>query len=415
MINKLKQYKKVKNQFSSKKDLKNFIKNIKNKQEKINHETYFYFYEKYPINIYYQNIDYMTCKLHVISSELITIKNKLRISYDHRNDIKNSPISIERYNHYYLFDKFYILNLWESFWGQKQVYWIYDKEKNKVWSVVLVNESKKKNNHNIINSLELTGLFFKCYQKYLDNFLDFFEIDKNKNDVLKRLDYCIDLKWIEVFQLLEYIKPIYKKTKNVDWLTWLDKKTLMTDYTSDIKYWRKETFKNFLWSLNDLKIYDKVLDLLQPELIKRKVNWKNPYKDYIDSGFPITRLELKKKSSSFTKIKDHSINFMLENIEWMFFDYLKKYFEINLSLFVWHQVNNLNWKKIFLAKEKKEKSLDRCEKMALANLRSIENISWKKAVYKFLLDNFPEIQKISKLSLLDEFESLDLVWEIFYS
>jgi hypothetical protein len=64
---------------------------------------------------------------------------------------------------------------------------------------------------------------------------------------------------------------------------------------------------------------------------KTKINGENPYKDYLNSNVPITRNELSKKK--FDNLRNNSINWIFDNIESLFFDYLLWFFEIDLSLY----------------------------------------------------------------------------------
>lgn len=412
MLKHIKELKKNLSNFKTKKSKIEYIENIKNKKKKLHYFTYLNFYEKHKIKIIYQNIDYLTIKIE--KNENLYKKLNSLPQYNHQ-EIKQNNINIKNIFHYKMLN-YYIINLWIIFNWQKHIYWIYDSDNNKIWSITYIDENIKKNNHNVINTIELTWLFFKCYKNDLDNIFNFLNIDKKENNIIKRLDYCVDFLWIEVFQLLEYLKSIHKKTdlkksKNVIWLTATDLKQNEVKFNSDLRYWNQETYKNFLWTLNDLKIYDKILDLLQPDLLKRKVKWENPYYKYINSNLPITRIELKKKSASFTKMNNNSYEYLSENIEVLFFDYLLKFFDIDLSILIWDSVS-LNWKKTnFLAKEKKDKSILRCIQMIKANIKTLENITWKEHVIKILDSIYP--WDINTLPYLDQFESYELITDIF--
>lgn len=386
------------------KNIKKYIKNLKdNTEKKYILETYQY-HKKFPTQIIYENIDFFRCKLDDDNQITKQIESKLQRSYTNLNiheiiDFQIATINIP------LFDnKFFIIYAWLTFWNQKKLYDIYDIDKNKVWQIVLKNPKHKNIAKNVICSLELSWLFFKCYNDYFFSFLEYFKIDIHKNNILKRLDYCIDLKGIEIPELLNYIKPVYKKSKSVVWLTQTDKRKLNEIFT-DLKYWKTETFINFFNSYNDLKIYDKILDLVDNHM-KRKVNWKNPYQDYIDSDLPITRIELKKKWEAFANIQDNSIEYILNNIQAMFYDYLKKYFFIDLSLYEWENIS-LNWKKNFLAKQEKQKKILHSYQMAQAYLNNIKEYDGEDNLYKFLFKLYPKIENINSLDLLDEFDVSD--------
>lgn len=405
----IKEAKKKLSKFKSKKEVDEYIENIKDKKLKNQLKTYEYFYKIHKVEFIYQNIDYLTCKIQSINLNILDFQEKLNISYNHKFDIEKNLNSITSLQHIKLFETFYLINLWNIFNWQLDIYWIYDIDKNKIWSIAIANKFKIKKNNNVISKLELTWLFFKCYSNYLNNFLNYLDISRKDNDILKRIDYCLDIKWIEVFQLLEYLKNTYKRTRNVLDLTATDKLAIQNSkgYQSDMKYWLQETYKKILWSSNELKIYDKILDLIQPWLIHRKVKWVNPYQDYINSNLPITRLEMLKNSNWLMKMENHSIDFMFENIQDLFFDYLKRIFDcIDLSILVWENIW-LNWKKIFLAKTEKEKDVFRCMQMIKSSFATVNDILWKEASYKLIYDLFPEIENIKPIELLDYWDIQD--------
>lgn len=288
------------------------------------------FCKKYDVKIIYQNIDFINVKILEKNKNLKIIEENIKTVYPYW-DLLDSKIEMKKlYNNLVLFDKFILVFSWFAFSNQKKIYNIYDEDKNKIWQITLKNQIKLKSNNNVIDSLELSWLFFKCYESYFLEFLEYFWISLEKNWILKRLDYCIDIQWLEVFELLEFLKNIHKNTKNVNSITATDKKAILENNV-DFKYWKQEIYKNFFSEHNDLKIYDKILDILE-NYLKRKVNGKNPYQDYLDSDLPIVRIELKKKK--FKNLTDNSIKWVFQNIEALFFDYLKRYFDIDLSLYL---------------------------------------------------------------------------------
>lgn len=361
------------------------------------------FSKKYDINIIYQNIDFIRIKLKEDNYSLKIIKDTLKTIYTYQDILQNNTWFHLWFYNIKLFDKFYMIYSWSIFWNQKLLYDIYDISKNKIWQLTIKNPDIKKQNKNVISSLELSWLFFKCYESYFLNIIDYFKINIQENNIVKRLDYCIDIKWIEVPQILESIQKVYRKAKSVEWLVYTDKKKIQENATI-LEFWRTDTFKNFFNTHNDLKIYDKILDLVD-NYLKRKVDWINPYQDYIDSYLPITRIELKKKWESFTHMTNNSIDFLLDNIEALFFDYLKRYFSIDLSLYIWENIS-LNWQKLFLAKEEKQKKIQHSYIMAQAYLKNIEDICWINEVYNFLLELYPNIKTYEKP--LDEFDIADI-------
>jgi acyl-ACP thioesterase len=63
-----------------------------------------------------------------------------------------------------------------------------------------------------------------------------------------------------------------------------------------------------------------------------------------------------------TDLKDNSLNYFFENLEALFFDYIKRYFDIDLSYFV-ANLKKVDRSKNFLAQDVKYKKLERTLKM----------------------------------------------------
>ncbi len=371
------------------------------------------FLKKYPSKIYYKNIDYLTAEIKTLNNNILSILSTFLIEYDHKRDIEKHDWLITDFKHFKILDKFYLVNLWVVFWWQKQIYWIYDINKNKIWSFIYKRPEILKKNHNVYTWIELTWLFCHFYKDYFDSILEYFWVDRKANKTLKRLDYCLDIKGIELPQLLEYLKPLYQKqrVKNYNWLLNSDKKKLL-EKDSELEFWKTAIYKKFLSNSNTLIVYDKILDVVDNHM-KRKIDWKNPYQAYLDSDFPIVRIELKKLSSSFSKIWDHSIDTMLWRIEADFFDYLKKYFTCDFSLLVDIKWISLNWKKWYLAKEEKQKNILHSFMMAQTYLKNIETYTSRKELFRFLLKLYPDIEKTSSLDLMDEFETYEYIRWLF--
>lgn len=367
------------------------------------------FSKNFDIKIIYSKIDWVTLKITNLNQNLSYIKENIKIihTFDYIFD-KNTDIT-KLHNTKIIFNKFIIVFAWLTFWNQKLLYDIYDFSKNKIWQIVFKNEINIKTNKNVINSLQLSWLFFKCYDEHFLELLNYFWISDTKQDIIKRIDYCIDIKWIEVFEILQYLKQIHKKSKSHYWLTATDKKILLKNKNSDLKYWTQEIYKKFSSEHNTLVIYDKILDILD-NYFKRKVNWINPYQSYLDSDLPILRIEYRK--TKFKNLTDNSISWVFQNIEALFFDYLLRYFDIDLSLYQWVD-KTLNWKKIFLAKEEKSKKFYHSLTMFLAYANNLKEMVWENEFYKIIFKNFPNIESTNSLKLLDEFETHELLAEIF--
>lgn len=416
--------KRVKNIFDEKKVKKN-RKNIL--QNTIN------FSKNHDIKLLDFRIDFLTLKIQKSYSIILNIENNLLKIYD-IDDIKNISDLNLLTNKLILFNKYYVLFTWYAFWEQKKIYSILDIDKNKIWQIILKNDLIQKKNKNVLNYLEFKWLFFKCHSDDLNLFLDYFSINKNQMKIVSRLDYCLDILWIEVHILLQYLKELWKYRKNVNALTATDKRKIYNssdipdkiktklknkkdlskkDYdiiinsNIDIKYWIQTTYTDYKSSHNDFKVYDKILDILD-NYLKRKVNWVNPYQSYIDSELPITRIEVKKKK--FDDLTDSSLFWLQDNIQKLFFDHISRYLNIDLSLYIWTDIS-LNWKKIFLAKEKKQKSLYHSMIMARAYLENIKLLSDEDNLYKFIYESYPELENIKPLDLMSVLDVSDLfIW-----
>jgi hypothetical protein len=385
------------------------------KSKKIVLENTKKFAKKFNVNLVYSKIDFLTLRIEK-NNFIQDLELSVYKSYSYQ-DLYDKDID---FNCLYwikkVLDKFYIIYTGLAFGNQKKVYSVFDFEKNKIWQIVLRNESEIKANKNVVNEIEFKGLFFKCYDDFLDSWLVLLSIEKTKLNIVKRLDFCVDFAWIEVFELLRYIKLLSKKSKVVNALTGLTKKNIL-DYLAKnqsksnisdlekqtwlkIKYWTKETYIKYSSNDNDLKIYDKILDVIDQHKTS-KINWVNPYLDYLNSNVPITRIEYKKKN--FKNLYDNSLNRLFQNIESLFFDYLLRFFNVDFSFYKWVDIT-LNWKKSFLAKEKKQKNLYHSMIMAQAYLRNIDDIAWKEVRQRFLLKIFPDMENLNFLDLITSFE-----------
>lgn len=95
-----------------------------------------------------------------------------------------------------------------------------------------------------------------------------------------------------------------------------------------------------------------------------------------------------------------------------FFDYLLRYFFIDLSVYSWID-KSLNWKKIFLAKEIKSQKLYHSLQMFLSYWEKIKEMLWENDFYKIIYKNWPKLENINFLDLLDDFEQWELLNDLF--
>ncbi len=243
--------------------------------------------------VYYENIDFLTVKLPYWLEILKTL-NWL---------CSNS-------NEYNLDFGFKITFFDWGFWKQLKYYKILDNQNNIVCNIKIKQKTEKKN-RNVYTAIEFDWLFFKSYFHYFDYILSIFDIDRNKNDIVKRIDYCIDFWNIEV---KDFIKS-YKNKQKKEYGVWI---------------WNELTYKNIKLDRHELVLYNKKLDILEKNKHKTKVDWKYPYKQYIKENFPITRLEYRKKSRALRELTNNSINALFKYVKQYSLDYFNKFYDLNI-------------------------------------------------------------------------------------
>jgi len=243
--------------------------------------------------VYYENIDFLTIRL----PDWLDILNTLNWLCENSNE--------------------YLLNFWFKitffdwwFWKQLKYYKIIDSENNIICNIKIKQPTEKKN-RNVYTAIEFDWLFFKAYFDYFDYILWIFDIDRNKNDIVKRIDYCIDWWNLEVKDFMKYYKNKMKK----DYAVWI---------------WNEPTYKNIKLDRHELVLYNKKLDILEKNKHKTKVNWKNIYKHYITQDFSITRLEYRKKSRAIRELTNNSINALFKYSKQYCLDYFNKFYDLDI-------------------------------------------------------------------------------------
>jgi len=347
--------------------------------------------------IFYKNLDWLKIKLVKANlNDFVEVCPHIHNSFDFRTK-KN----INEFSYYPLFDWINIINYWKI-GTSKRRFDLVDDSLNKFGNIIFAIKEYKSN----ISFIELSWLFFKEYFDYFDKLIDLLCIDRTQNWLVKTVDYCIDLCGIEVFDIIEFLKQEKDyKGMFVEWLSATDLKKII-DKKWLIKYWKQITWLTMKGTYNDLKIYDKILDILD-NYMHRKINWVNPHNSYINSDLPITRIELRKKWECFLHIRDNSLNFILDNIEKLFFDYLRYTFNFDFQKVSFLPIESLNWKKIFLAKEVKRKKLFHSILMFKSYWKNIIDLLWQKEFEKFCLQTFPDLQNKDLLQYWDIFELHD--------
>ena len=243
--------------------------------------------------VYYENIDFLTVKL----PEWLEFLHTLNWLCENSHEIILN------------FDfKIIFFDWW--FWKQLKYFKLIDKNNNEICNIKVKQKTQKKN-RNVYHAIEFNWIFFKAYFQYFDYILSVFDIDRNKNDIVKRIDYCIDWWNLEVKDFMKY----YKNKQKKEYWVWI---------------WNELTYKNIKLDRHELVLYNKKLDILEKNKYKIKVNWKFIFKHYITQDFPITRLEYRKKSRAIRELTNNSINALFNYSKQYALDYFNKFYDLDI-------------------------------------------------------------------------------------
>lgn len=257
---------------------------------------------------YYSNIDYLTIKL-VENTDIVKTLHWLT---------ENSPN--------YLIDCGGFKIQYESvlFGGQLTVLRLYDDKGNKLGCIhlknnVLRSDGMQKQNKNVATNVEFTGDFWKLYGEYFPFFCDFFGIDVEKEKNVTRLDYCIDIAWIDVDE-------VYKKYR-APFDVWLWKDGQGFYLGNVLTGWTDKSDRH------EMAIYNKKLDILK----KNKHNietliGEKPYMQYIKETFPITRFEYRATSRSLREASA-SVNYCIQYGRQLACSYASRFYMLDLTVF----------------------------------------------------------------------------------
>lgn len=250
------------------------------------------FLKKNPF-VYYENIDYLTLKLREDLDILKTLNWLCHNSHE-----------------YYLDNDFKIIFTDWGYWKQLKYYKIVDSYLNEVCNIKIKQPTEKKN-RNVYSAIEFNWIFFKSYYEYLDYILSLFSMDREKQNIVKRIDYCIDWWNVEVKDFIKY----YKNKQKKDYWVWV---------------WKELTYKNIKLDRHELVLYNKKLDILEKGKHKTQANWEYIYRQYIKEDFPITRLEYRKKSRALRELTDNSINALFNYCKQYTLDYFNKFYDLDI-------------------------------------------------------------------------------------
>lgn len=197
--------------------------------------------------------------------------------------------------------------------GQLKVLHLLD-EKNNLLAFIHIKQPTEKKNKNFNSDIELVWLFWKSYSHLFDYICNLFHIDPDKRFIVSRIDYCFDIKGLEVADLLEYTANKYKKS-----------------YV--IKYGDTPTYTNTKWDRHELCLYNKKLDILDKNKHKLTTSdGSKPYAQYLSESESITRIEYRKKTRAIKEIVENSPNGLFKYIRQMACDYIQKMYDIDFQL-----------------------------------------------------------------------------------
>lgn len=259
------------------------------------------------LQVYHQGIDFLTIRIST-AQPLIRTLNGL---------VANSDI--------YTLDHGFRIRFFGLVAGsQLKVLHINDSADNLIAYIHIKQDTGKKNK-NFATDIEFVGLFWTSYSEYLEYFCTLFDIDKQKKNIVTRIDYCVDIAGLEVQTLLSYCKDRRKTKDHV------------------IRYGKQETYSNIRNDRHELVAYNKKLDILEKNKHKieipdkTEINEKSPYLCYIKEPFPITRIEYRKKARALRELVDNSINSLFDLSSQMMIDYFATYYELDLGYILNHK------------------------------------------------------------------------------
>lgn len=143
------------------------------------------------------------------------------------------------------------------------------------------------------DDVEFVGLFWTAYAEYFPDFCEWLGIDPDKSGCVTRFDYCVDVAGIASDDLLAF-------------------QTAKPKRRSSVHFRERETYRRV--ESNDrhvLVVYDKRLDVIDKKKHKtRTASGAYPYKKYLDAGYPISRIEFRKKARALRELTDSSVRFL---------------------------------------------------------------------------------------------------------
>ncbi|MDD2487127.1 MAG: hypothetical protein PHS92_02065 [Candidatus Gracilibacteria bacterium] len=278
--------------------------------------------------IYYENIDFLTVRLSPNIPLIIKLNGLVNNNDTHLLDIEDL--------------KFVYFGLVNG--NLQKVIHLKDKYDNILAFIHIKQDSfkidgKKKNPKNYSTDIEFVGLFFYYYSYLFDYICEIFEIDKNKKNIVKRIDYCFDIAGITLFDILKF-------------------RFNTSDKSQENNFGTYKTYYRLKNERHQFVLYDKKYQILDEKKFKQKIGTVHIFKKYLDLNFPITRYEYRKMAKPLSELTENSINHLFDYIRSYAVDYFNSKIDLdfnNLFLYTEHKpriyrddtlVNTLTAKKI---------------------------------------------------------------------
>lgn len=307
--------------------------------------------------IYKKNIDFLT----------IQIFEKNKTTQQIQNLVDNSAVL-------YLEFWFCVRLHWLIAGGRQKKADIIDKNHNTIASVY-INQPTEKKDRNFATRIEFVGWFFTAYSDFLGYFIELFEVDHNKQWIIKRVDYAFDLIGATVHGITANHQTKKKLTK-------YEQARQYKDMDEMVGYAMKGNRRH------ELVVYDKKNDILDKKKHRMENNYgNNPYLEYINEHNPITRVEYRIKSQAILELKNNSLVFFINNIENLARSYIDQTLNIQLP-FEKHVPFLDTFTEISdpVSEQKKERSWKWYKERVDPYIREMLLIRWEEAVFELLLE-----------------------------
>lgn len=353
-----------------------------------------FFMETKDIWIYYENVDYLTIKL---TKENAYLQELEKMDIWEQKDVWFMGFKI----------KYHGLTAW----SQLKVFFMHNGFLTAKWEyqqigAIHIKQETEKKNKNMNTDIELVGLCWYKYKDLTDRIYNLLNVDKDKRDILTRIDYAFDLTNITVDDVYKLCKEHVGEweLKTYAQMIWESDEDLEKELDK-LENWAGN-IKTFNWRItwfiirNDrhtISVYDKKFQILQKRKYKEKIDIYDEngekcgedyyYKHYIEKEYAITRIEFRKNARSFGDFENNSINETMQVIRNQAISFINKKFDLDLSTIVKDYKQNeriFNEKKddfcIWFAEKKSKIYLDR----GLSYISNYAFLNSEKKLFKML-------------------------------